>query len=142
MVFQGEVPPTGYYVPHTIFADVQPDADIAHQELFGPVLAVIRAKDIDEAIHIVNSVEYGLTGGIYSRSPNNIERARQEIEVGNLYINRSITGALVNRHPFGGYKMSGLGSKTGGPDYLKQYMEPRVSTENTMRRGFAPSEES
>ncbi|MGK4455861.1 aldehyde dehydrogenase family protein, partial [Klebsiella pneumoniae] len=79
-------------------------------------------------------------GGFYSRSPANIEKVRAQLECGNLYINRGCTGALVERHPFGGYKLSGVGCKTGGPDYLQQFMEPRVVTENTMRRGFAPSD--
>lgn len=104
-------------------------------------IAVIRAKDMDHAIQIANSTEYALTGGLYSRSPAHIERVKREFEVGNLYINRGITGAMVDRHPFGGFKMSGVGSKTGGPDYLLQFMEPRVITENTLRRGFAPAEE-
>ena len=100
----------------------------------------MKAENLTDAIAILNSTEYALTGGIYSRSPANIERAKHELEVGNLYINRGITGAMVDRHPFGGFKMSGIGSKTGGPDYLKQFMEPVVITENTMRRGFAPEE--
>ncbi len=140
MIFQAQVPSDGYFVPPTIFVDVHPQSKLATQEIFGPVLAVIKAKDIDEALTIANNVEYGLTGGVYSRSPANIERIKEDLEVGNLYINRSITGAMVERHPFGGFKMSGIGSKTGGPDYLKQFMEPRVITENTMRRGFAPTE--
>ncbi len=114
---------------------------LAQKEIFGPVLAVIRAKDIDDALKIANGTEYALTGALYSRSPATIERVKREFEVGNLYINRGSTGAMVERHPFGGFKMSGIGSKTGGPDYLLQFMEPRVVTENTMRRGFVPSDE-
>ena len=101
----------------------------------------IRAADIDEALAIANGVRFALTGGLFSRSPASIERARREFRVGNLYINRGITGALVERQPFGGFKMCGVGSKAGGPDYLLQFMEPRVITENTMRRGFAPPED-
>lgn len=138
LVFQGEVPTNGYFIPPTIFAGVDPQSSLAQEEIFGPVLAVIKAKDFNHAIAITNGTAYGLTGGLFSRSPANIARAREEIEVGNLYINRGNTGALVERHPFGGFKMSGVGSKTGGPDYLLQFMEPRVVTENTMRRGFAP----
>ncbi len=138
---QGKVPAEGSFVPPTVFVDVQPESRLAQQEIFGPVVAVIRAKDIDHALQIANSTEYALTGGLYSRSPANIERVKREFEVGNLYINRGITGAMVDRHPFGGFKMSGVGSKTGGPDYLLQFMEPRVVTENTLRRGFAPAEE-
>ncbi len=140
LVFQARVPAEGYFVPPTIFADVDPNSSLAQNEIFGPVLAVIKAKDIDEALRIANNTEYGLTGGLFSRSPANIEKVKTEFEVGNLYINRTITGAMVERHPFGGFKMSGVGSKTGGIDYLKQFMEPRVITENTMRRGFAPTE--
>jgi RHH-type proline utilization regulon transcriptional repressor/proline dehydrogenase/delta 1-pyrroline-5-carboxylate dehydrogenase len=104
-------------------------------------LAVLRARDIGDAIAMFNSTDYALTGGIFSRSPANIERARAECECGNLYINRPITGSRVDLQPYGGFKMSGVGSKAGGPDYLVQYCEPRTVTENTLRRGFAPSEE-
>ncbi|MFO0840363.1 MAG: L-glutamate gamma-semialdehyde dehydrogenase [Phycisphaerae bacterium] len=131
----------GYYVGPHIFVDVKPTDRIAREEIFGPVLAVIKARDMDEAISIFNGVDFALTGGIFSRSPANLERARVECECGNLYINRKITGALVDVQPFGGFKMSGLGSKAGGPDYLIQFCEPRTVTENTLRRGFAPSEE-
>ncbi|MAV92145.1 MAG: 1-pyrroline-5-carboxylate dehydrogenase [Bdellovibrionaceae bacterium] len=141
LLFEGEVPKQGYFISPTVFEGVDPKAPIATQEIFGPVLAVIKVKTLDEALEVANSVEFALTGGLFSRSPANIERVKKEFECGNLYINRSCTGAMVNRHPFGGYKMSGLGSKTGGPDYLLQFMEPRVVTENTMRRGFAPIEE-
>ncbi len=142
LAYQGAAPTEGHFVPPTIFTDVSPSAGIAQQEIFGPVLAVIRAKDIDQAIEIANDTEYGLTGGLYSRSPANIEKAKWAFDVGNLYINRGITGAMVDRHPFGGFKMSGVGSKTGGPDYLLQFVEPRVITENTLRRGFAPADET
>jgi RHH-type proline utilization regulon transcriptional repressor/proline dehydrogenase/delta 1-pyrroline-5-carboxylate dehydrogenase len=138
LAFQADVPSEGYFVPPTIFTDVVPDGRIANEEIFGPVLAVFKVKDFDEALKLANSTEFALTGGVYSRSPAHLERARREFEVGNLYINRGITGALVGRHPFGGFKMSGVGSKAGGPDYLQQFMEPRTVTENTMRRGFAP----
>jgi RHH-type transcriptional regulator, proline utilization regulon repressor / proline dehydrogenase / delta 1-pyrroline-5-carboxylate dehydrogenase len=124
-----------------IFSDVDPHSDLAQKEIFGPVLALIRAKDLTEALQIANGTEYALTGGLYSRSPATIERVKREFEVGNLYINRGNTGALVERHPFGGYKMSGTGSKAGGPDYLLHFLEARVVTENTMRRGFVPNEE-
>ncbi len=141
VLFQGEVPTEGYYVPPIIFVDVDPKSDLSQKEIFGPVLAVIKVKTIDDAIKVVNSVEFGLTAGLYSRSPVHIEKVKNELEVGNLYINRQITGAMVERHPFGGTKMSGVGSKTGGVDYLIQYMEPISVTENTLRRGFAPAEE-
>lgn len=141
LLYQGEFLSGGYFVPATIFTNVDPKSKLAQQEIFGPVLAMIRARDLDHALEIANGTEYALTGGLYSRSPAHIARVREEFEVGNLYINRGITGAMVDRHPFGGFKMSGIGSKTGGPDYLKQFTEPRNVTENTLRRGFAPVED-
>ncbi|KHD89333.1 MAG: 1-pyrroline-5-carboxylate dehydrogenase [Bdellovibrio sp. ArHS] len=141
LLFKGQAPATGFFVPPTIFGEVPGDSKLAQNEIFGPVVAVIRAKNLDQALEIANSTEYALTGGLFSRSPANIARVKEEFEVGNLYINRGITGAMVDRHPFGGFKMSGIGSKTGGPDYLKQYMEPAAVTENTLRRGFAPAED-
>jgi RHH-type proline utilization regulon transcriptional repressor/proline dehydrogenase/delta 1-pyrroline-5-carboxylate dehydrogenase len=129
----------GYYVAPHIFADVRPDAVIAQEEIFGPVLAVLKAKDLDDALRIANGTRYALTGGLYSRSPEHIERVKREFRIGNLYINRKITGALVGRQPFGGFKLSGMGSQAGGTDYLLQFMVPRTITENTMRRGFAPT---
>ena len=133
-------PDGGYFVPPTIFTDVKSDATIAQEEIFGPVVAVIKVKDFDEALHVANGTNYALTGGLYSRTPSHIARARQEFEVGNLYINRTITGAIVSRQPFGGFKLSGVGSKAGGPDYLLQFLEPRHVTENIQRQGFAPIE--
>jgi RHH-type proline utilization regulon transcriptional repressor/proline dehydrogenase/delta 1-pyrroline-5-carboxylate dehydrogenase len=124
----------------TIFADIRPEHRIAQEEIFGPVLGIIRVKDFSEGLAVANGTRYALTGGVYSRSPENIERAKREFRVGNLYINRGCTGAIVERHPFGGFKMSGVGSKAGGPDYLQQFMVPRSIVENTMRRGFAPNE--
>ncbi len=140
VLFCGVAPTNGFYVPATIFGDVKANDFVAQTEFFGPVIAMIKAKNLDEAIEFANSTEYALTGGVFSRSPANIQKIKNELEVGNMYINRGITGAMVDRHPFGGFKMSGLGSKTGGPDYLKQFVEPIVITENTMRRGFAPEE--
>ncbi len=137
----GGWPGGGYYVAPHVFVGVRPDAVIAQEEIFGPVVAVMKAADMDEALAIANGVRYALTGGLISRSPAAIARVRREFRVGNLYINRGITGALVERQAFGGFKMSGVGSKAGGPDYLLQFLEPRVITENTMRRGFAPPEE-
>ncbi len=131
----------GYYIGPTIFTDVAPDARVAQEEIFGPVLAVVRARDMAHAIEIFNGTDFALTGGIFSRSPAHIELARAECECGNFYINRKISGALVDLQPFGGFKMSGIGSKAGGPDYLIQFCEPRTVTENTLRRGFAPSEQ-
>jgi RHH-type transcriptional regulator, proline utilization regulon repressor / proline dehydrogenase / delta 1-pyrroline-5-carboxylate dehydrogenase len=135
----GSLAEDGYYVAPHIFADVSPSAVIAQEEIFGPVLAVIRARDLNHALEIANGTQYALTGGIFSRSPAHIAQVRREFRVGNLYINRKITGALVDRQPFGGFKMSGIGSKAGGPDYLLQFVQPRTITENTLRRGFAPA---
>ncbi|MCA9100148.1 MAG: L-glutamate gamma-semialdehyde dehydrogenase, partial [Planctomycetales bacterium] len=136
----GALADEGHFVGAHIFADVPPNAVIAREEIFGPVLAVIRAGDLDDAIAFANASDYALTGGMYSRSPANLERARRELEVGNLYLNRGVTGALVGRQPFGGFKLSGVGHKAGGPDYVLQFTHARVVTENTMRRGFAPDE--
>src|SRR5262245_53880118 len=127
----------GFYVAPHIFADVKPSAVIAQEEIFGPVLAVLQANNLDDALAIANGTPYALTGGLFSRSPDNIQGVKREFRVGNLYINRKITGALVHRQPFGGSKLSGVGSKAGGPDYLLQFMVPRRITENTMRRGYA-----
>jgi RHH-type proline utilization regulon transcriptional repressor/proline dehydrogenase/delta 1-pyrroline-5-carboxylate dehydrogenase len=131
----------GYYVGPVIFDDVPPRARIAQEEIFGPVLSVIRAHSIDEAIEIFNGTDYALTGGIFSRSPGNIEKARAACECGNFYINRKVTGSRPDLQPFGGLKLSGFGARVGGPDYLVQFCDPRTVTENTLRRGFAPSEE-
>ncbi|MFO0911202.1 MAG: aldehyde dehydrogenase family protein [Isosphaeraceae bacterium] len=117
-----------------------PGARIAQEEVFGPILAVIRARDLDHALEIANGVDYALTGGLYSRSPAHSERVRREFLVGNLYINRPCTGALVDRQPFGGFKLSGIGTKAGGSDYLLEFLLARSITENTMRRGFAPDD--
>jgi RHH-type proline utilization regulon transcriptional repressor/proline dehydrogenase/delta 1-pyrroline-5-carboxylate dehydrogenase len=129
---------SGWFIGPHIFVGVEPDARIAQEEIFGPVLAVIKADDLDHAIEIANGTPYGLTGGLYSRSPKNLKKARDRFLVGNLYLNREITGALVERQPFGGFRMSGIGSKAGGPDYLLQFLVPFNVTENTMRHGFAP----
>jgi RHH-type proline utilization regulon transcriptional repressor/proline dehydrogenase/delta 1-pyrroline-5-carboxylate dehydrogenase len=140
LVYQGDCSGlnTGCFVGPAIFSDVPADSPLAQQEIFGPVLAVLRAEQLEHAIRLANDSAYALTGGLYSRSPSNIERVKRNLEVGNLYINRRITGALVSRQPFGGFKLSGLGSKAGGPDYLLQFILPRTVTENTLRRGFAP----
>ncbi len=131
----------GFYVPLTIATEVPPDHRLAQEEIFGPVLAVLRARDFGQAIEWANATRFALTGGLFSRTPSHIERCRREFRVGNLYINRGITGAIVGRQPFGGFKLSGVGSKAGGPDYLLQFLDARVVTENTMRRGFVPFEE-
>jgi RHH-type proline utilization regulon transcriptional repressor/proline dehydrogenase/delta 1-pyrroline-5-carboxylate dehydrogenase len=133
-------PAEGYCVGPVIFADVSPRAVIAQEEIFGPVLTILSARDFDEALAIALETPYALTGGLYSRSPAHIDHVQHEFRVGNLYINRKITGALVGRQPFGGLGLSGIGSKAGGPDYLLHFLEPRVITENTLRRGVAPKE--
>ncbi|GBE24375.1 1-pyrroline-5-carboxylate dehydrogenase [bacterium BMS3Bbin02] len=116
----------GYYITPTIFADVDPRARLAQHEIFGPVLSVIRARDFDHALEIANGTEFGLTGGLHSSDPDRIDRAKREFHVGNLYINRKITGALVGIQPFGGFNMSGSNAKAGGPDYLRLFMEMKT----------------
>jgi RHH-type proline utilization regulon transcriptional repressor/proline dehydrogenase/delta 1-pyrroline-5-carboxylate dehydrogenase len=128
----------GYFIGPAVFVDTDPASRIATEEIFGPVLTVIRAKDFDDAIRLANDSLYALTGGLFSRSPANIQRAKEDFRAGNLYINRRVTGALVGRQPFGGFGMSGVGSKAGGHDYLLQFMNPVSISENTIRRGFAP----
>jgi RHH-type proline utilization regulon transcriptional repressor/proline dehydrogenase/delta 1-pyrroline-5-carboxylate dehydrogenase len=131
-----DVPTEGWFVGPTIVAVDDPAASVARDELFGPVLSVLRARDLEHSIALANDTDYALTAGIFSRSPANIERAAAELRAGNVYINRATTGAVVGRQPFGGYGMSGVGSKAGGPDYLLQFLDPRVVTENTVRQGF------
>jgi len=138
VVLEVPAPQESNWVGPVIIADVSPQARIAQEEIFGPVLAVLKARDFDEALAFALCTPYALTGGLYSRSPSHIAQAQRDFRVGNLYINRKITGARVGHQPFGGLGLSGIGSKAGGPDYLFQFMEPRVITENTLRRGFAP----
>jgi RHH-type proline utilization regulon transcriptional repressor/proline dehydrogenase/delta 1-pyrroline-5-carboxylate dehydrogenase len=140
VVVEGRVTQPGWYVAPTVFADVDPTARIAQEEIFGPVLAVLKAGSFEEALRLANCSEYALTGGVYSRSPAHLELARERFDVGNLYLNRPITGALVNRQPFGGHRLSGVGTKAGGEDYLMQFVFARVISEQTLRRGFAPAE--
>lgn len=134
----GELADKGYFVGPHIFTNVDPESRLAQHEIFGPVLAIIKARNMDHAFSIANATDYALTGGMYSRSPVNLKRAREEFWVGNLYLNRGITGAIVQRHPFGGFAFSGIGTKAGGPDYLLQFLLPVTISENTFRRGFAP----
>ena len=136
-----EAPTEGFFVGPAIFSEIEPEHRLANDEIFGPVLSVIKAKNFGHALEIANGSAYALTGGVFSRSPSHIDKARREFRVGNLYINRGITGAIVERQPFGGLKLSGIGSKAGGPDYLLQFLEPRTISENTLRHGFvAPGE--
>ena len=118
----------GFYIEPTVIADVKPGATIEQEEIFGPVLAVIRAQDFDDALRIANDTQYGLTGALYSADEAKLERARREFHVGNLYLNRKCTGALVGVHPFGGFNMSGTDSKAGGRDYLALFMQAKVSS--------------
>jgi len=125
----------GYFVEPTVVADVAPLATIAQQEIFGPVLALIRADDYEHALAIANNTEFGLTGAVYSRDDAKLERARDEFHVGNLYFNRKCTGALVGAHPFGGFNMSGTDSKAGGTDYLSLFTQAKVVSKKIAARG-------
>ncbi len=122
-------PAEGCFFPPTLFTDVAPSSTIAQVEIFGPVLVAMRADDFDQALELAGSSDYALTGGLFSRSPARIARAAEEFPAGNLYINRGITGALVGRQPFGGFGMSGVGSKAGGPDYLLLFTQGKSITE-------------
>ena len=122
-------PGDGYFVQPTIIADVDPKARISQEEIFGPVLAVIKARDFDHALEIANNTEFGLTGGVYSRNKEKLEKAQEVFHVGNLYLNRKCTGAMVGAHPFGGFNMSGTDSKTGGKDYLLLFLQAKTVAE-------------
>lgn len=130
LLFKGEAPEGGCYVPPTIFRDVDTSTPLWNEEIFGPVVACMQVKSFDEALAVANRSQYALTGGVFSSSRENLDKARARFKVGNLYLNRKITGALVGRQPFGGFKMSGVGSKAGGKDYLLQFLEPRTITES------------
>ena len=136
LLVQRLVDRSGYFVGPTVFVDIQPHHRLAQEEIFGPVLTVMKADNFADAIRLANGTEYALTGGVYARSPVNLAMAREQFDVGNLYLNRPITGALVSRQPFGGHRFSGVGAKAGGEDYLTQFMIARVISENTLRRGF------
>jgi 1-pyrroline-5-carboxylate dehydrogenase len=129
----------GYFVEPTVVADVKPGDRVEQQEIFGPVLACIRADDFNHALEIANGTEYGLTGAVYTNDPEKLERARREFHVGNLYLNRKCTGALVGVHPFGGFNMSGTDSKAGGRDYLGLFMQAKVAAEK-VRPGHSQKE--
>ena len=133
-----EIRDRAWFCPPLVYLADENQSPLMQEELFAPVLACFKVKNLDEAIKQTNSTHFGLTTALYSRHPGHIEKFKSLVEVGNLYINRNCTGALVKRHPFGGRKMSGLGSKTGGPEYLKQFLHTKIVTENSMRRGFAP----
>jgi 1-pyrroline-5-carboxylate dehydrogenase len=125
----GKAEGNGYFIQPTIFADVDPNARIAQEEIFGPVVAFMKAKSFDEALEIANNTEFGLTGAVICRDRMKLEKAREEFHVGNLYFNRKCTGALVGVHPFGGFNMSGTDSKAGGRDYLLLFLQAKVVSE-------------
>ncbi|MDH4195529.1 MAG: aldehyde dehydrogenase family protein, partial [Nitrospirota bacterium] len=135
---QGEGP--GYFQGPVILTNLPPSHPVVQEEIFGPVMVVLKVSTISEALELANNSSYALTGGIYSRSPGNIQLTRERFDVGNLYINRPITGSLVSRQPFGGHRLSGIGRKAGGSGYLEQFMVEKIVTENTLRRGFAPTQ--
>jgi RHH-type proline utilization regulon transcriptional repressor/proline dehydrogenase/delta 1-pyrroline-5-carboxylate dehydrogenase len=138
LLFLGKTQLSGYFIPPAVFEVKDAGNAMMQQEFFGPILTVISVDDFQAALDVANATEFSLTGGVYSRSPRNMETARQEFKVGNLYINRSCTGALVGHQPFGGFGMSGIGTKAGGPGYLLHFANPRCVTESTMRSGFTP----
>ncbi|MGH8620569.1 MAG: aldehyde dehydrogenase family protein, partial [Burkholderiales bacterium] len=138
LYYQGKVPQEGYYVPPSIFTGIGPRDRLAREEIFAPVLAVLRAESFEQALEIALDSDYALTGGVFSRLPRHLAAARERFRVGDLYLNRRITGALVAAQPFGGVGLSGTGVQAGGPDYLKQFVWSRVVSENVMRHGFVP----
>jgi RHH-type transcriptional regulator, proline utilization regulon repressor / proline dehydrogenase / delta 1-pyrroline-5-carboxylate dehydrogenase len=130
------VPSSGWFCPPTVAADLAPDSPVLGEEIFGPVLAIERVRDVDAALDVLDGLPFALTGGLFARDPALIKHVRARTPVGNLYVNRGITGAMVGRQPFGGNRLSGTGTKAGGPDYLLHFVEPRAVTENTMRHGL------
>jgi RHH-type transcriptional regulator, proline utilization regulon repressor / proline dehydrogenase / delta 1-pyrroline-5-carboxylate dehydrogenase len=138
VVERDDSPDGGWYVGPTVVVTDNARARIATDEIFGPVLTMLRARDFDHAVALANDTDYALTAGLFSRSPSRIAHATRALRAGDVYVNRGITGARVGRQPFGGSGLSGVGSKAGGPDYLLQFVESRVVTENTIRQGFAP----
>jgi RHH-type proline utilization regulon transcriptional repressor/proline dehydrogenase/delta 1-pyrroline-5-carboxylate dehydrogenase len=139
LLISGEVPSKGYFAAPAVFGEVHPQSRVAQEEIFGPVLCLIRVNTLEEALAAANGVPYALTGGIYSRTPSSIRRAMEGFRVGNLYINRGITGAVVRRQPFGGFKRSGLGTaKAGSVEMIRELSSPQTVTENIVRHGFSP----
>ena len=144
LLVEAKLPPScddGCYIAPAVFTDIPESARVAQEEIFGPLLCVLRARDFDHALSIANATRYALTGGLFSRSPAHIEQAKREFAAGNLYINRKITGSQVDAQPFGGYRLSGTGVKAGSPDYLLHFMDARCITENTLRSGLVPTQE-
>jgi RHH-type proline utilization regulon transcriptional repressor/proline dehydrogenase/delta 1-pyrroline-5-carboxylate dehydrogenase len=130
------VPGEGWFVPAVAAAELPADSPVLREEIFGPVLAVERVASVDDACDRVDALPFALTGGLFARNPHTVERVARRSPVGNLYVNRPITGAMVGRQPFGGNRLSGTGTKAGGPDYLLHFVEPQVITENTVRHGL------
>jgi RHH-type proline utilization regulon transcriptional repressor/proline dehydrogenase/delta 1-pyrroline-5-carboxylate dehydrogenase len=133
----GELPGEGWFCPPRIATDLSPGSPVLLEEIFGPLLAVERVTDVAEACDIVDDLPFALTGGLFSRNPDTVAAVAARTPVGNLYVNRAITGAKVGRQPFGGNRLSGTGIKAGGPHYLLQFVDGQVVTENTMRHGLA-----
>ena len=128
-----QAPGAGYFIRPTVIADVDPAATISQEEIFGPVLAVLKSKDFDNALEIANNTEFGLTGAVYSRNRRKLDRAKKEFHCGNLYLNRKCTGAMVGAHPFGGFNMSGTDSKAGGRDYLGLFLQAKSVAEKVRK---------
>ncbi len=141
-LYIGESPTDGWYVAPAVFAVQDPTHRLMQDEWFGPILAVMHVENFDEALHVATTSEFALTGAVFSRSPSHLQEAKRRFRVGNLYLNQGSTGAMVQRQPFGGFGMSGIGTKAGGPGYLLHFADPRCMTENTMRRGFTPDVDS
>ncbi len=133
----GPVPDRGWFAAPTLVADLPAGSELLSRELFGPLLTVERVPSVEHACDLIDALPFALTGGLFARDPGTVRYVRDHTPVGNLYVNRTITGAIVGRQPFGGNRLSGNGTKAGGPDYLLQFVEPRVLTENTMRHGLA-----
>jgi RHH-type proline utilization regulon transcriptional repressor/proline dehydrogenase/delta 1-pyrroline-5-carboxylate dehydrogenase len=131
-----DIPGKGWFVPPTVAADLPADSPVLNEEIFGPLLAFERVRSIDAAMDRIEELPFALTGGLFCRNPHTVDRVVRRTPVGNLYVNRPITGAMVGRQPFGGNRLSGTGAKAGGPDYLLHFVEPRVVTENTVRHGL------
>jgi RHH-type proline utilization regulon transcriptional repressor/proline dehydrogenase/delta 1-pyrroline-5-carboxylate dehydrogenase len=130
------VPDRGWFCPPTVAADLAPGSPVLEEEIFGPLLAIERVRDVSHACDVVDGLRFALTGGLFARDPATVRYVRDRSPVGNLYVNRGITGAMVGRQPFGGNRLSGNGTKAGGPDYLLHFVEPHAMTENTMRHGL------
>jgi RHH-type proline utilization regulon transcriptional repressor/proline dehydrogenase/delta 1-pyrroline-5-carboxylate dehydrogenase len=130
------VPDRGWFCRPTVAVDLPPGSPVLEEEVFGPLLAIERVRDVEHACDVVDGLRFALTGGLFARDPATVRYVKDRSPVGNLYVNRGITGAMVGRQPFGGNRLSGTGSKAGGPDYLHHFVEPRAVTENTMRHGL------